>query len=156
MTLTAPVVALLMLFQPQINALERFFSGRTEGRGTARIALSGTSPIRSVGQGRILPDGTLLLEHVVGQQGEPERRRTWRMRRVSPGRYTGTISDGRGPVTGEIHGNRFHVTYTTRDGYGVDQWVTVNPGGRTATSRITFSRLGFTVARVEETITKIN
>ncbi len=156
MVLTAPVIALALFFQPQLNALERFFMGRTEGRGTARIFLSGTDPIRSVGNGRILADGTLVLDHVVYQEGEPERRRTWRMRRVATGRYTGSITDGRGPVTGEIHGNRFHVTYRTRDGYSVDQWVTFNGDGRTATSRITFTRLGINVATVQETITKVN
>lgn len=156
MILTSPILALLILFQPPTNALERFFSGRTEGRGTVRIIMSGTSAIQSVGNGQIAPDGTLILEHVVRQQGEKERRRTWRMRRVSTGKYTGTISDGKGAVTGEIHGNRFHVTYRTRDGYGVDQWVTFDAGGRTASSRTTFSKLGVTVATAEERITKVN
>jgi hypothetical protein len=156
LTLLSPLLALLILFQPETNGLERFFNGRTEGRGSVKIMLSGTSAIQSVGNGRIEPNGTLVLDHVVRQAGEPERRRTWRMRRVSTGRYSGTISDGRGPVTGEIHGNRFHVTYRTKDGYGVDQWLTIDRGGRTASSRTTFSKLGVTVATAEERITKVN
>ena len=152
--LTPLAIAAAAFLQPQLNALEHFFSGRTEGRGTVRILLSGTSQINSQGRGRVLPDGTLVLEHVVRQQGEPERRRTWRMRRVSTGRYTGTISDARGPVTAEIQGNRFHVTYRTQEGHNVDQWITFNGDGRTATNRMTFTRLGITIARVEERITR--
>ncbi len=144
-----------LLLQPQMNALEHFFSGRTEGRGTVRIMLSGTSAIQSQGRGRMLADGTLVLDHVVRQQGEPERRRTWRMRRVATGKYTGTISDARGPVTAEIHGNRFHVTYRTKEGHYVDQWVTFNGDGRTATNEMKFTRLGMTIATVRETITRV-
>lgn len=151
-----PVLAAMAVFQaPQMNALEHFFSGRTQGRGTVRIMLSGTSAIRSEGRGRMLPDGTLTLEHVVHQDGEPDRRRTWRMRRTAPGRYTGTISDARGPVTAEIHGNRFNVKYRTTEGHYVDQWVTFNGDGRTAVNEMTFTRLGITIARVRETITRL-
>jgi len=150
-----PILALLILFQPQASGLERFFAGRTEGNGSVRIIMSGTSNVRTQGQGRVLPDGTLVLEHVVHQQGAPERRRTWRMRRTAPGRYTGTISDARGPVTAESSGNRVHVTYRTREGHSVDQWITFNPDGRTATNNMTFRRMGIRVATLQETIRRV-
>jgi len=151
-----PILALLVVFQaPQTSALERFFAGRTEGNGSVRIIMSGTSAVRTQGSGRILPDGSLHLEHVVNQEGEPERRRTWHMRRTGPGRYTGTISDARGPVTGEVSGNRLHVTYRTREGYSVDQWITFNGDGRTASNQMTFRRLGVRVATLQETIRRV-
>lgn len=144
-------------WQPQpADALERFFAGRTEGTGALRIILSGTAQIRSQGRGRILPDGTLLLEHVVQQPGEPDRRRTWRMRRVGEGRYTGTISDARGPVTASASGNRVHVTYRTIEGHAVDQWLIFAADGRSATNRMTFRRLGMQVATLQETIRKLD
>ena len=151
-----PILALLVALQsPAPSALERFFDGRTEGTGSVRIMLSGTSAVRSEGRGRILADGTLVLDHVVHQEGEPTRRRTWRMRRSAPGRYTGTISDARGPVTGEVSGNRLHVTYRTNEGYAVDQWITFNSDGRTASNQMTFRRMGIRVASLQETIRRI-
>ncbi|WP_166041928.1 DUF3833 family protein [Sphingosinicella sp. YJ22] len=153
-----PILAFLIAFQPQPapSALERFFAGRTEGSGSVRIILSGTSAVRTQGRGRILADGSLHLDHVVNQEGEPERRRTWRMRRSGPGRYTGTISDARGPVSAELHGNRVHVTYRTREGYAVDQWITFNGDGRTASNQMTFRRMGVRVATLQETIRRVD
>ena len=151
-----PILAFLVAFQsPAPSALERFFDGRTEGTGSVRIMLSGTSAVRSEGRGRILADGTLVLDHVVHQEGEPTRRRTWRMRRSAAGRYTGTITDARGPVTGEVSGNRLHVTYRTNEGYAVDQWITFNSDGRTASNQMTFRRMGIRVATLQETIRRV-
>lgn len=158
MPLFVPVLALIAAaWQPQpADALERFFAGRTEGSGTVRIILSRASRIRSQGRGCILADGTLVLHHVVHQEGAPERRRTWRMRRTGPGRYAGTISDARGPVTARASGNRVHVSYRTIEGHAVDQWLIFAPDGRTAANRMTFRRLGMQVARLEETIRKLD
>lgn len=154
--LLAPIATLVLAWQaPDTGTLERFFAGRTEGTGTVRIILSGSAEVRTQGQGRVMPDGSLVLEHVVHQQGAPVRRRTWRMRRVAPGRYSGTISDARGPVTAEANGNRVHVTYRTGEGHNVDQWITFNPDGRTATNRMTFRRFGMRVASLEETIRRV-
>lgn len=152
------ILAFLIALQPQPtpSPLERFFEGRTEGRGSVRIVLSGTSAIRTQGRGRILSDGSLHLDHVVYQEGEPERRRTWQMRRTGPGRYTGTISDTRGLVTAELRGNRLHVTYRTREGYSVDQWITFNADGRTASNQMTFRRMGVRVATLDETIRRVD
>lgn len=158
MLLFVPVLALIAAaWQPQpADALERFFAGRTEGSGTVRIILSRASRIRSQGRGRILADGTLVLDHVVHQEGAPDRRRTWRMRRTGPGRYAGTISDARGPVTAQASGNRVHVSYRTIEGHAVDQWLTFAPDGRTAANRMTFRRMGMQMARLEETIRKLD
>lgn len=158
MPILIPIIAAIIAVQPaaESSALERFFAGRTEGSGSVRIILSGTSAVRSQGRGRILPDGSLSLDHVVHQEGEPERRRTWHMRRSAPGRYTGTISDARGPVSAEVQGNRVHVTYRTREGYAVDQWITFNADGRTASNQMTFRRMGVRVATLQETIRRVD
>ena len=151
------LLALAIAYQapPPPNALERFFAGRIEGSGTVRILFRGTSRVRTEGRGRILPDGSFMLEHIVHQEGERDRRRTWHLRRAGPGRYTGTISDARGPVTATVERNRVHVTYRTVENYSVDQWLTFSPDARTATNRTTFSRLGVRVATLEETIRKV-
>lgn len=139
-----------------ISAPERFFLGRTEGQGTAHVILSGRHNVRHRGHGRMGPDGALLLEQVVEEQGKPPRRRQWRLVRSGANRFTGTISDARGAVTGEVRGNVLHIRYRSIEGPSVEQWITVHASGRAASNRMTFRRFGVQVATVEETIRRVD
>lgn len=145
-----------LLLLGQTSSPEQFFVGRTEGQGTAHVILSGHHSVRHRGHGRVGRDGALLLEQVVEEQGKPPRRRTWRLVRAGPNRFTGTISDARGPVTGEVRGNVFHIRYRSVEGPSVEQWITVQAGGRTASNRMTFRRFGVQVATMEETIRRVD
>jgi len=78
-----------------------FFAGRTESIGTVKIAMKKAFRSRAIGKGEIKADGSLDLVQRVEDEGEQPRERRWRMRRVAPGRYTGTMSDARGPVSVE-------------------------------------------------------
>ncbi len=152
-------LALLFLVQAapaaQLTPAERFFIGRVEGTGTARIIFSGTSAIRDVSHGR-MERGALIIDQVVHQEGAAPRRRTWRLVRSGPNRFTGSISDVSGAVQGEVNGNVLHLRYRTTQGPTVEQWITMHPNGRTATNRMTFRRFGIQVATVEEVIRKVD
>lgn len=152
-------LALLLLVQAapaaQLTPAERFFIGRVEGAGTARIIFSGTSAIRDVSHGR-MERGALVIDQVVHQEGAAPRRRTWRLVRSGPNRFTGSISDVSGAVQGEVNGNVLHLRYRTTQGPTVEQWITMHPNGRTATNRMTFRRFGIQVATVEEVIRKVD
>ena len=141
---------------PPLTAPERFFLGRTEGQGSVHILLSGRHGVRHQGRGRQAADGALLLEQVVHEEGRPARRRSWRLVRSGPNRFTGTISDARGPVTGTVAGNVLQVSYRSVEGPSVAQTITIHPNGRTAANRMVFRRLGVRVATVEETIRKLD
>ena len=147
---------LLMLQGSTLSAPERFFVGRFEGTGTVHIIFSGRQTVRDVGRGRIGPDGALLIEQVVQQQGAEPRRRSWRLTRSGPNRFTGTITDVRGQVAGEIRGNVLYLRYRSTHGPSVEQWITLHPGGRTAHNRMVFRRFGINVATVEETIRRLD
>ena len=152
----ASLLALLLAAAPAA-APEHFFVGRTEGTGTVRMMLAGAHKVRDRSRGRIDASGALILEQVVEEEGKPARRRSWRLVRAGGNRVTGTISDAIGPVRGEIDGNVFHLRYRARDANAqVEQWITLNPDGRTGSNRMVFRRFGLKVATVSSTIRKID
>lgn len=133
---------------------EQFFVGRTEGSGTVHIILTGRHAVRDRGRGRIERGGTLVIEQVIEEAGKPPRNRVWRLSRTG-NRIAGTISDARGPVTGDVAGNVLHLRYRSAEGPSVEQWITLHPNGRTAANRMVFRRFGLTVATVESTIRRV-
>ncbi len=146
---------LLLLQAP--TAPEQFFVGRTEGAGTVHVMLSGRHGVRVHSRGRIDRSGALLIDQVVEEEGKPARRRSWRLVRSGPNRFTGSISDARGPVTGEVAGNVLHLRYRLiQGGVSVEQWITLQPGGRSAHNRMVFRRFGFNVATMEETMRRVD
>jgi hypothetical protein len=156
--LLPPLLALLLLLAaPPPTAPEHFFVGRTEGAGTVRMVLSGSHQVRDRSRGRIDAGGALLLEQVVEEEGKPARRRSWRLARAGGNRISGSISDARGPVTGEVKGNVIHLKYrVVEGGASVEQWITLHPNGRTAANRMTFRKLGLKVATLESTIRRVD
>jgi len=137
-------------------APEQFFVGRTEGVGTVSVILSGKHGVRVHTRGRIDARGALILDQVVEEEGKPARRRTWRLARAGGNRVTGSITDAQGAVAGEVSGNVFHLRYKMKEGPSVEQWITIQPGGRTARNRMVFRKFGMKVASAEETIRRVD
>ena len=151
----AVLIAALLAAAPA-SPLERFFVGATAGSGQVDVILSGRHAVRDHARGRIDPDGALILDQVVEEEGKPARRRLWRLARAGGNRITGTISDVRGAVAGELAGNSLHLRYRLKEGPSVEQWITLQPGGRTARNRMTFHRFGLKVATVETEVRKVD
>ena len=151
------LLGLLLLAQaPAALGPEHFFVGRTESTGTVSVMLSGRHAVRDRSRGRIERGNVLILDQNVEEQGKPARSRTWRLVRTQGNRITGTISDARGPVTGEVRGNILHLRYRSAEGPNVEQWITLRAGGRTAHNRMVFTRFGMTVATVESVIRRVD
>lgn len=146
-----PAAAPAPVFDPLV-----FFAGRTEGTAKLKIVLRAPRAVRVEGAGRVEPDGTLVLDQMVAQEGKPATRRQWRIRRVGPTTYAGTLSDAIGPVAGQVTGNRLHLGFTMNGGFRTDQWLTLSPDGRSAANLLTAKRFGVTVARLDETIRKLD
>lgn len=155
-----PLFALLLLAAaqaaPPAPGPERFFVGRTEGVSVVHVLLTGRHGVRDHGRGRLEGEAVLVIDQVVEEEGRPARSRRWRLVRAGPNRFTGTISDARGPVSGEIAGNVLHLRYRLADGPSVEQWIRFHPGGRSASNRMTFRRFGLTVATLEGTIRRVD
>jgi hypothetical protein len=140
---------------PQFKA-EEFFLGRTEGKGTIKGPLNRHTGLVEIGVGKVEADGTLVLDQRVQREGHPVENRQWRIRKQRDGRYAGTISDAKGPITAEVNGNCLHLKYVIAKGsYGAEQYVYLQPGGRVAINRMIIRKFGITVATVEETIRKV-
>ena len=155
--LIATTLAFLLVPQAAPGAaLEKFFTGVTEGSGTVDIMLSGRHAMRDRTNGRIGAPGELLLDQVVNEDGKPERKRNWRLLRSGGSQVTGSISDASGPVKGEVTGNTLKLRYRLKEGPSVEQTITLDPGGRSATNRMSFWRFGIRVATVESTIRKVS
>ena len=138
------------------SALERFFIGATEGSGTVQVVLSGRHKVRDRSRGRMDAAGALLIDQVVEEEGKPPRRRSWRLVRAGGSKVGGTISDAKGAVQGELTGDALHLRYRLAEGPSVEQWITLDPGGRSARNRMVFHRFGMKVATVETVIRKVS
>lgn len=140
---------------PRFDAI-RFFTGATQGRGRLRIMLHHARAVRVQGTGHLDPDGTLVLDQRVEQEGQAPTTRRWRIREDAPDHFVGTLSDATGPVTGETQGNRLHLSYRSKGNVRIDQWLDLSPDGRSAQNRLVAHKLGLAVAHLDETIRKLD
>jgi hypothetical protein len=134
----------------------RFWEGRTESESTVKVLMHKPFRSHAVGRGRIRPDGSLDLVQRVEEDGKPAKERRWQIRQVGPGRYSGTMSEAKGPVTIEEVDGRFRFRFKMAGNLSVEQILTPQPGGRSAISRLTIKKLGMTVGRSEGTVRKIS
>ena len=134
----------------------QFFEGRTEGSGIVRVFLKKSYRTRSVGTGRIQPDGSLVLVQRVEDDGKPARSRHWKVRQIGPRRYTGTMSEAVGPVTIDQVGARYRFRFKMKGHLSVEQWLAPLPGGKSANNSMTVRKFGVAVGNGEGTIRKVS
>ena len=153
-----PALAFLALAASSAGATERledpmrFFEGRTEGVSTVKILAKKAYRSKTVGKGTIRSDGVLELIQRVEDEGKPAHNRTWHIREVAPGRFLGTMSEAHGPVTIDTVGGRFRLRFKMDGHVSVEEWLTPQPGGRSATNKMTIRKFGIVVGSSEGTI----
>ncbi|MEO5865494.1 MAG: DUF3833 family protein [Sphingomonas sp.] len=150
-----PLAAAPVPAAPRFDAVT-FFDGRTEGIGRMKVLLGPHRPVHVHGRGHVEPDGALVLDQTVDRAGHAPTSRKWRIRRAGPSRYAGTLTEARGPVRGATIGDRLHLAYEAAGHVSIDQWLTLAPDGRSARNRLTARKLGVVVARLDETIRKVD
>lgn len=134
-----------------------FFTGRTEGVGTLKILLRRAASVHVLGRGTPTPGGGIVLDQRVSRAGRPPSTRQWRLSPIAPGRYAGTLTDARGPVTADSVGGRLHIAYRSASGgVAIEQWLTLAPDGRSARNLLVARKLGLVVARLDETIRRLD
>jgi len=132
-----------------------FFEGKTESIGTIKVVLKKAFKSRSIGTGKIEADGTLTLIQRVEDEGKPPRERRWKIRQTGPKRFVGAMSEASGPVAIEEIDGSYRFRFKMKGNLSVEQWVTPNPGGKTAKNTMTIKKLGMTVGTGIGTIRKL-
>lgn len=131
-----------------------FFSGHSHGVGTIWIVFKGTQPLRVTSSGRPDGHGGIILDQTIRRGSEPPKNRSWNLRSTSPTTLTGTLSDASGPVTGTVSATTLTLDYPMKGYLRASQSLILQPGGRVLLNHMTVSIFGFTVATVDERITK--
>ena len=136
-----------MEFTPQNG-----FSGDSEGHGTLTFLLGKPRTFRVESHGRTQTDGTFRLEQRIFFQGETPRDRVWVLTGVSPNRYSATLSDAAGLVTGVTSGSRLTLKYRVKGLLFVRQDLKLLPDGKTIDNVGVITLLGIPVGHLQETI----
>jgi hypothetical protein len=132
-----------------------FFRGRSHGDGDLKVIFQSPKKIAVDSFGSAERDGSLVLKQVIHEPGKPPRTRYWRMKQDSPNRFSGTLTDAAGPVRVDIAGDQVRIRYTAPNHLNFDE--TLTPAGpREVHNSMRVRRFGFTVARFEEVIRKLD
>lgn len=143
------------LAAPLDNPL-RFFEGRTESVGIMKMIMKKPYRVRSLGVGKIATDGTLHLVQKVHDDGEPPKERVWRIRQVGPGKFTGSMSEAKGPVVIEQVGDGYRFRFKIKGNLSVEQWLIPNADGKSGSSKLTIRKYGMKVASSDGTVRKLS
>ena len=136
------------------NAM-RFFEGRTESLATVKIVMRKPFKSRSIGRGEIKSDGSLLLVQRVEDEGKPVHERRWHIREVEPGKFTGTMTEAKGPVTVDEVGGKYRFRFKMKGNLSVEQWLIPHPDWRSADNKLTVRRFGIKVGSSDGIIRKL-
>ena len=134
---------------------ERFFAGTTRSFGVLETRSGAPQQLFHVeGHGAAGPEG-FRLDQTVVFDGKPPQHRTWLMRPTGPHSYRATLSDAGGRVTAEAYGDLFHLSYRLKIPLGrMEQWLYLQPDGRTVLNEATVTVAGVVAARLSERITR--
>lgn len=157
-SLPKEIAALPAAEAPRFDALQ-FFAGRSQGQGQLSKVFSGTVPVRVQSRGEMgtapAERGVLTLLQQVTEGEKPVRTRAWTLREVAPGRYAGTLTDAVGPVEGFSEGNQLTLRYAMKDGFQVEQVLTLSDDGQRAYNVLKVRKWGVVVAVLAEDIVRV-
>jgi hypothetical protein len=133
-----------------------FFSGHTHGDGTLDIRFGKGRHVSVEGNGYTNADGSFQLDQVITYDDSTRETRRWVLRRSTASTWTASLSDAQGEVTAESDGNLFHLRYNIRSPkVDMEQWLYLQPDGRSLLNLAQITVLGVPYARLSETITRI-
>ena len=154
--LTAKPVEDFTMQAPELSP-EAFFSGSAHSWGVLETAGGAPSKVFHVeSRGEAEPDGSFRLDQTVAFEGEPSKARTWVLQRRGAHDYVASLTDASGEVVGEAYGPLFHLRYPMKSPAGatMEQWMYLQPDGRTLVNEASIRLAGVVVARLSELISR--
>ena len=133
-----------------------FFDGVTESVGTMKAMMKHTQHVRSVGHGTISADGILTLVQQVEDEGEKPHQRVWRIHRVGPTKFVGTMSEAVGAVTVDQVDAGYRFRFRMPGGLSVEQWLFPLSDGKSGIGKLIVRKFGMIVAKSETTIRRLS
>jgi hypothetical protein len=132
----------------------QFFSGHTRGEAALSVIMGSKHRISIDSRG--VPDGRagLLLDQTISEEGKPQRTRRWVLRPAGPNRWSGTLTDAKGPVLVRRTPSDVVISYRMRNGASVEQHLQMPPGG-VVENHLAVSRFGIKLATLDEQIRKV-
>ncbi len=130
------------------------FAGESEGIGTLKMFAGKARDFHVQSRGSKQRDGTFHLEQRVTFEGKPCHERVWIMTPVSSNRYSATLSDAAGAVTGTTSGPRLSLHYRVKGPLFMRQELELMPDGKTINNVGKITLVGIPVGHLHETITR--
>ena len=151
-------LALLLAAAPAAAAdmdFVAFFLGRTEAENEVKIAFR--KPVKQVTHsiGKKAPNGDLVLNDTIKEEGKPTKTRRWVMRAAGPNKFSGTMSDAVTPVKVTISGKTATLRYKVKGGISVEQTLTMRDS-KTVVNHVAAKKLGVRLGRLDGTIRKLD
>ena len=132
-----------------------FFTGHTHGEGVLEQRFVDGRRISVEGNGHANADGSFQLDQTITDASGAVEARRWILRRRDSTSWTARLSDASGDVTAESTGNLFHLRYQIRSPrVFMEQWLYLQPDGRSLLNFAEVTVLGIPYARLSETITR--
>ena len=133
-----------------------FFTGHTHGEATLQKVLSPAVRVHVDSIGRSDGHGGLILDQAIRENGKPSRRRRWLFRSDGHSGYRGSLTDVAGPVDFVVAGPRATIHYRMKNGMVVDQRLALQRDRHTVLNQLVVKKFGVRVARLDETIRKLD
>src|SRR5947209_2949171 len=134
-----------------------FFTGKSHADNVIRIAFHGPHKLIVDSVGGRNKEGEFVLVDTVREEGKPVRTRTWVMRQVGDGHFTGFLSDASGPVDVVAVGGSATIRYTMKDGnLKIIEQIQTERDGKTLANHVVAKKFGMTFAHVDGTISKLD
>ena len=137
-------------------APQQMFAGHSQGSGTLTYLFGKPRPFHVESHGQMQPDGKFRLDQNIVFEGDAPNKRHWIIETVSPGVYSGTLSDAAGEVSGRIEGNRLILRYRAKGWFVMHQTLEVIDNGRAIDNKGRITLLGIPVGQLHETIVRID
>lgn len=133
-----------------------FFTGRTHADNVIKVAFKKPVPLIVDSIGGKGDRGDFVIIDTVHEGDKPVRQRKWIIHPTGPNRFGGSLSDATGPVDVAIEGEGATIRYTMKGGLKIEQVISLQDGGRTASNRVVAKKFGLTFAHVDGTIRKLD